>query len=105
MTRPTTSRGISATTAAIDSASLNVGITTTTCSPPPPGPRSRAPECKLVGEGLGVGGERLVTRVANPPDPPPYPPPQGGGNRRHRYRLHRSPQLAQASGGVFDSSA
>src|SRR4029077_11682236 len=27
------------------------------CPPPPPGPRLRAPECKLVGEG-GVGVER-----------------------------------------------
>ncbi len=27
------------------------------------------------------------------------------GVRRHGYRLHRNPQLAQASGGLFDLSA
>src|SRR5580693_10673645 len=32
-------------------------------SPPPPGPRLRAPECKLVGEGLGVGGGRRRENV------------------------------------------
>src|SRR5258708_19078359 len=32
-------------------------------SPPPPGPRLRAPECKLVEEGLGVGVVRRRERV------------------------------------------
>ena len=54
-------------------------------SPPPPGPRLRAPECKLVGEGLGVGvGRRraIVDACASPHDPPPHPPPQGGREQR-----------------------
>ena len=47
-------------------------------SPPPPGPRLRAPECKLVGEGLGVGVGRLGASVdarASPLDPLPPPSP------------------------------
>ena len=59
MMRSTISRGNSATTAAMDSASLKVGMTTATT-------------------------RRLL---------------------RHGYRLQRNPQLAQASGGVFDLSA
>jgi hypothetical protein len=54
-------------------------------SPPPPGPRLRAPECKLVGEGLGVGVGRFcknVDALASPHDPPPLPPPQGGREQR-----------------------
>ena len=53
------------------------------CSPPPPGPRLRAPECKLVGEGLGVGVGRFCKSfdaLASPHDPPPYPSHKGKGN-------------------------
>src|SRR5579864_5239110 len=44
--------------------SSNNGAARAACSPPPPGPRLRAPECKLVGEGLGVavGRRRAVGR-------------------------------------------
>ena len=47
-------------------------------SPPPPGPRLRAPECRLVGEGLGVGVGRSdarpsTPRVTSPPPPLPLP--------------------------------
>jgi tRNA pseudouridine32 synthase/23S rRNA pseudouridine746 synthase len=70
--------------------------------PPPPGPRSRAPECKLVGEGSGVGvlksgaivdaSDRLAT-------PLPTLPHKGGGKlswlllepltgRTHQLRVH-----------------
>ena len=72
------------------------------CAPPPPGPRLRAPECKLVGEGLGVGVERLRADVdASPHLPTPHPtlPHKGGGKltwlalepltgRTHQLRVH-----------------
>jgi tRNA pseudouridine32 synthase / 23S rRNA pseudouridine746 synthase len=71
-------------------------------SPPPPGPRLRAPECKLVGEGSGVGVARLDTGVETSPHlstPLPTLPHKGGGNfswlalepvtgRTHQLRVH-----------------
>src|ERR1700728_5137595 len=59
------------------------GFRPVSCSPPPPGPRWRAPECMLVGEGLGVGVVWCCVGAedfAEPPPPPP-PPPRGGGAR------------------------
>jgi hypothetical protein len=50
------------------------------CSPPPPGPRLRAPECKLVGEGQGWGsrGDVQTSTIAmSPPDPHPTLPTRG----------------------------
>jgi protein ImuA len=52
--------------------------------PPPPGPRLRAPECKLGGEGLGVGVESFYkggNALISLRHPPPYPPPQAGRER------------------------
>jgi hypothetical protein len=62
-------------------------------SPPPPGPRLRAPECKLVGEGLGVGVGRFCKSVdvfASPHDPHPSLPTRG---REQQARLPRIPPL------------
>ncbi len=73
-----------------------------TCSPPPPGPRLRAPECKLVGEGLGVGVGRSHARVDashHLTTPLPTLPHKGGGKmtwlalepltgRTHQLRVH-----------------
>ena len=55
-------------------------------SPPPPGPRLRAPECKLVAEGPGIGVDRsdasgnasLDLATPLPPRFARRPPPQGG---------------------------
>ncbi len=61
------------------------------CSPPPPGPRLRAPECKLVGQGLGVGVGRFCKNVdafASPHDPHPTLPTRG---REQQARLPRTP--------------
>jgi tRNA pseudouridine32 synthase / 23S rRNA pseudouridine746 synthase len=72
------------------------------CSPPLPGPRLRAPECKLVGEGLGVGVERSSTPIdasRNLTTPTPAPPHKGEGKitwlalepltgRTHQLRVH-----------------
>ena len=63
------------------------------CSPPPPGPRLRAPECKLVGEGLGVGVGRFCKNVdafASPHDPHPTLSTRG---REQQARLPRTPPL------------
>ena len=71
-------------------------------SPPPPGPRLRAPECKLVGEGLGVGVGRPGTPIdasRNLITPTPAPPHKGEGKlcwlalepltgRTHQLRVH-----------------
>ncbi len=62
-------------------------------SPPPPGPRLRAPECKLVGEGLGVGVGRFcknVDALTSPHDPHPTLPTRG---REQQARLPRTPPL------------
>jgi hypothetical protein len=61
------------------------------CSPPPPGPRLRAPECKLVGEGLGVGVGRFCKSVdafASPHDPHPTLPTTGREQRAASLRAH-----------------
>ena len=73
--------------------SINNGTARTACSPPPPGPRLRAPECKLVGEGLGVGVGRFCKSVdafASPHDPHPTLPTRG---REQQARLPRTPPL------------
>jgi hypothetical protein len=60
-------------------------------SPPPPGPRLRAPECKLVGEGLGVGVGRFcknVDALASPHDPHPSLPTRGREQRAASPRAH-----------------
>jgi tRNA pseudouridine32 synthase / 23S rRNA pseudouridine746 synthase len=71
-------------------------------SPPPPGPRLRAPECKLVGEGLGVGVGRSdapIDALRNLTTPTPAPPHKGEGKitwlalepltgRTHQLRVH-----------------
>ena len=60
-------------------------------SPPPPGPRLRAPECKLVGEGLGVGVGRFcknVDALASPHDPHPTLPTRGREQRAASPRAH-----------------
>jgi len=71
-------------------------------SPPPPGPRLRAPECKLVGEGLGVGVGRSRASVdasRHLTTPHPTLPHKGGGKlswlalepltgRTHQLRVH-----------------
>jgi len=71
-------------------------------SPPPPGPRLRAPECKLVGEGLGAGVGRSrdsVDASHNLSTSLPTLPLKGGGNftwlalepltgRTHQLRVH-----------------
>src|ERR1700686_5852184 len=71
-------------------------------SPPPPGPRLRAPECKLVGEGLGGGGGRSDANVdasRHLTTPHPTLPHKGGGKltwlalepltgRTHQLRVH-----------------
>jgi tRNA pseudouridine32 synthase/23S rRNA pseudouridine746 synthase len=71
-------------------------------SPSPPGPRSRAPECKLAGEGLGVGVARPSASVdasLHLPTPLPTLPHKGGGilswlalepltGRTHQLRVH-----------------
>jgi hypothetical protein len=62
-------------------------------SPPPPGPRLRAPECTLVGAGLGVGVGRFCKSVdvfASPHDPHPTLPTRG---REQQARLPRTPPL------------
>jgi len=61
------------------------------CSPPPPGPRLRAPECKLVGEGLGVGVGRFcknVDALTPPHDPHPTPPTRGREQRAASPHAH-----------------
>jgi hypothetical protein len=61
------------------------------CSPPPPGPRLRAPECKLVGEGLGVGVGRFrksVDAFTSPHDPHPSLPTRGREQRAASPRAH-----------------
>ena len=61
------------------------------CSPPPPGPRLRAPECKLVGEGLGVGVGRFCKSfdaLASPHDPHPTLPTRGREQRAASSRAH-----------------
>ncbi len=72
------------------------------CSPPPPGARLRAPECKLVGEGLGVGVGRSDACINAPhhlTTPHPTLPHKGGGKlswlvlepltgRTHQLRVH-----------------
>jgi hypothetical protein len=71
--------------------SMNNGAARTACSPPPPGPRLRAPECKLVGEGLGVGVGRFCKSVdafASPPDPHPALPTRGREQRAASPRAH-----------------
>jgi len=63
------------------------------CSPPPPGPRLRAPECKLGGEGLGVGVGRFsktIDAFASPHDPHPSLPTRG---REQQARLPCIPPL------------
>src|SRR5271169_1833356 len=71
-------------------------------SPPPPGPCLRTPECKLVGEGLGVGVARSGTPIdasRNLTTPTPAPPHKGEGKitwlalepltgRTHQLRVH-----------------
>jgi hypothetical protein len=60
-------------------------------SPPPPGPRLRAPECKLVGEGLGVGVGRFCKSVdvfASPHDPHPTLPTRGREQQAASPRAH-----------------
>jgi hypothetical protein len=60
-------------------------------SPPPPGPRLRAPECKLVGEGLGLGVGRFcktVDALASPHDPHPTLPTRGREQRAASPRAH-----------------
>jgi tRNA pseudouridine32 synthase/23S rRNA pseudouridine746 synthase len=71
-------------------------------SPPPPGPRLRAPECKLVGEGLGVGvgrSDASVDASRHLTTPHPTLPHKGGGKlswlalepltgRTHQLRVH-----------------
>ena len=71
-------------------------------SPPPPGPRLRAPECKLVGEGLGVGvgrSDACVDASRHLTTPHPTLPHKGGGKlswlalepltgRTHQLRVH-----------------
>jgi len=71
-------------------------------SPSPPGPRLRAPERKLVGEGLGVGVGRSGTPIdasRNLTTPTPAPPHKGEGKitwlalepltgRTHQLRVH-----------------
>jgi tRNA pseudouridine32 synthase/23S rRNA pseudouridine746 synthase len=71
-------------------------------SHPPPGPRWRAPECRLVGEGSGVGVAELDLEVAasrHLATPLPTLPHKGGGNlcwlalepvtgRTHQLRVH-----------------
>jgi hypothetical protein len=60
-------------------------------SPPPPGPRLRAPECKLVGEGLGVGVGRFSKNFdafASPHDPHPTLPTRGREQRAASLRAH-----------------
>ena len=60
-------------------------------SPPPPGPRLRAPECKLVGEGLGVGVGRFsksIDAFASPHDPHPTLPTRGREQRAASPRAH-----------------
>ena len=62
-------------------------------SSPPPGPRLRAPECELVGEGLGVGVGRFCKSfdaLASPHDPHPTLPTRG---REQQDRLPRTPPL------------
>jgi protein ImuA len=61
------------------------------CSPPPSGPRLRAPECKLVGEGLGVGVGRFCKNVdafASPHDPHPTLLTRGREQRAASPRAH-----------------
>src|SRR5580692_1631662 len=60
-------------------------------SPPPPGPRLRAPECKLVGEGLGVGVGRFCKSfdaLASPHAPHPTLPTRGREQRAASPRTH-----------------
>jgi len=71
-------------------------------SPSPSGPRLHAPECKLVGEGLGVGVGRSSTPIdasRNLTTPTPAPPHKGEGKitwlalepltgRTHQLRVH-----------------
>ena len=62
---------------AFDQASHTLTIT----DPSPPGSRLRAPECRLLWGGVGVGVARRranVDALTSPHDPPPHPPPQGG---------------------------
>jgi hypothetical protein len=71
--------------------SINNGAACTACSPPPPGPRLRAPECKLGGEGLGVGVGRFCKNVdafASPHDPHPSLPTRGREQRAASPRAH-----------------
>ena len=71
--------------------SINNGAARTACSPPPPGPRLRAPECKLVGEGLGVGVGRFcknLDALASPHDPHLTLPTRGREQRAASPRIH-----------------
>src|SRR5579864_672077 len=81
--KPFMIRGVASRFCARDAARLNR-------LPPPPGPRLRAPECKLVGEGgVGVGrGSRRRRQMRVTSRPPPLPLPTRGRGTCTANALH-----------------